>query len=45
MKTHTDYNQSKKLAEIISSESADMFFPPGEEGFAEVIKVPLTRED
>ncbi len=46
MKTHTDYEQSKKLAGIISSESADMFFPPGEVRFAEVIKVPpLTRED
>lgn len=44
MKTHTDYNQSKKLAEILPPESADMLFPPEEEGFADVIRVPLTRE-
>ena len=43
-KIHTDFEQSKKLEKILPIESADMLFPPGESGFAECIKVPMTKE-
>lgn len=44
MKSYSDINQSKKLAEILPLESADMFFQLGEDKYADSIRVPLTKK-
>ena len=44
MKSYTDLEQSKKLAEILSLNSADMLFQLGEDKYADGIRVPLTKE-
>ena len=44
IKNYTDINQSKKLAEILPLESADMLFQLGENKYADSIRVPLTKE-
>ena len=44
MKAYTDIEQSKKLAEILPLESADMIFQLGENKYADSIRVPLTKE-
>ena len=44
MKAYTDVEQSKKLAEILPIESADMLFQLGEDKYADNIRVPLTKE-
>lgn len=44
MKSYTDIEQSKELAEILPLESADMFFRLGEDKYADSIKVPLTKK-
>lgn len=44
MKSYTDLEQSKKLAEILPLESADMLFHLGENKYADSIRVPLTKE-
>lgn len=43
-KSYTDLNQSKKLAEILPLDSADMLFQLGEDKYADSIRVPLTNE-
>ena len=44
IKSYTDLEQSKKLAEILPLDSADMFFQLGEDKFADSIRVPLTKK-
>jgi hypothetical protein len=44
IKSYTDLEQSKKLAEILPIESADMLFQLGEDKYADSIRVPLTKE-
>lgn len=44
MKAYTDLQQSKKLAEILPLESADMLFQLGEDKYADSIRIPLTKE-
>jgi len=44
IKSYSDFQQSKKLAEILPLESADMFFNLGEDKYADSIKVPLTKK-
>ena len=44
IKNYTDINQSKKLAEILPLESADMLFQLGEDKYADSIRAPLTKE-
>ena len=44
IKSHTDLSQSKKLAEILPLESADMLFQLGEDKYADSIRVPLTKK-
>ena len=44
IKSYTDLSQSKKLAEILPLESADMIFQLGEDKYADSIKVPLTKK-
>lgn len=44
MKAFTDIEQSKKLAEILPLESADMLFQLREDKYADSIRVPLTKE-
>jgi hypothetical protein len=44
IKSHTDLNQSKKLAEILPLESADMLFQLGEDKYVDSIRVPLTKK-
>lgn len=44
MKAYTDIEQSKKLAEILPLETADMLFQLGEDKYADSIRVPLTKE-
>ena len=44
IKSHTDLEQSKKLAEILPLESADMLFQHGEDKHADSIRVPLTKK-
>ena len=44
VKSYTDLQQSKKLAEILPLESADMLFQLGENKYADSIRVPLTKK-
>lgn len=44
LKSYTDFEQSKKLVEILPVESADMIFQLGEDKYADSIKVPLTKK-
>lgn len=44
MKSYTDIKQSKKLAEFLPLESADMLFQLGENKYADSIRVPLTKK-
>ena len=44
IKSYTDINQSRKLAEILPLESADMLFQLGEDKYADDIRVPLTKK-
>jgi hypothetical protein len=44
IKSYTDIDQSRKLAEILPLESADMLFQLGEDKYADSIRVPLTKE-
>lgn len=44
MKTHTDIEQSRKLAEILPLETADMIFQLGEDKYADSIRRPLTKK-
>ena len=44
IKSYTDINQSRKLAEILPIESADMLFQLGEDKYADDIRVPLTKK-
>lgn len=44
MKSYTDIEQSKKLAQILPLESADMLFGLGEDKYADSIRVPLTKK-
>ena len=44
IKSYTDLEQSKKLAEILPLESADMLFQLGENKYADSIRVPLTKK-
>ena len=44
IKSYTDRSQSKKLAEILPIESADMLFQLGEDKYADSIRVPLTKK-
>ena len=44
IKSYTDIEQSKKLAEILPLESADMLFQLGENKYADSIRVPLTKK-
>ena len=43
-KSFTSLEQSKKLAEILPLESADMLFQLGEDKYADSIRVPLTKK-
>ena len=44
IKSHTDILQSRKLAEFLPLESADMLFQLGEDKYADSIRVPLTKK-
>ena len=44
IRAYTTIEQSKKLAEILPLESADMLFQLGEDKYADSIRVPLTKE-
>lgn len=44
MESYTNIEYSKKLAEILPLESADMLFQLGEDKYADSIRVPLTKE-
>ena len=44
IKSYTDRSQSKKLAEILPIESADMLFQLGEDKYADSIRVSLTKK-
>lgn len=44
MKSFTDIEQSKQLADILPIESADMLFQLGEDKYADSIRVTLTKE-
>ena len=44
IKSFTDIQQSRKLAEILPLESADMLFQLGEDKYADSIRVPLTKK-
>ncbi len=44
IKAFSDLEQSKKLAEILPLESADMLFQLGEDKYADSIRVPLTKK-
>ena len=44
IKSYSDLQQSKKLAEILPLESADMLFQLGEDMKADSIRVPLTKK-
>lgn len=45
MKSYTDLKQSKKLAEFLPLESADMLFQFGEDKYADSIRVPFAKEN
>ena len=44
IKNYTDLEQSRKLAEILPIESADMLFQLGEDKYADSIRVHLTNK-
>ena len=44
IRSFTSLEQSKKLAEILPLESADMLFQLGEDKYADSIRVPLTKK-
>jgi len=44
IKSFTDIQQSRKLAEFLPLESADMLFQLGEDKYADSIRVPLTKK-
>ena len=44
IKSYTDLEQSRKLAEILPLESADKLFQLGEDKYADSIRVPLTKK-
>ena len=44
IKSFTSLEQSKKLAEILPLESADMYWKNGEDKYADSIRVPLTKK-